>query len=285
MKIARFQINGKTYFGEVQGEKVIRWDGDPFTQQKPTKDTYDLSKVKLLAPTEPRAMYASSTVVYPEHSKWVAKTFPQMAGRRHPDRPRSEGLQVDYRAVTAIIPTGEAIVYPRDGKRMQWEAELVIVIGKKARNVSPKDAPGYILGYTLGNDVTERVWMVADASFWRSKNSDTFKPTGPYIATDLDPNNVQITTRVNGKQVESYNTGASRVKIPDIVSMVSEHLTLYPGDLILCGAAGEPTDIRVGDVVEIESPGIGVLRSPVVAETASPALREKEGKKERSGAA
>ena len=266
MKIARFQVNGKTYFGEVQGDKVIRWDGDPFTQQKPTKDTYDLSKVKLLAPTEPRAMYASSTVVYPEHSKWVGKTFPQMAGRRHPDRPRSEGLQIDYRAVTAIIPTGEAIVYPKTAKWLQWEAELVIVIGKKTRYATPQEAKANILGYTLGNDVSERNWMMGDGSFWRSKNSDTFKPIGPVISTDVDPKNIQITTIVNGKKIETYNTGTAIAMPWDFVSTASQHLTLYPGDLIFFGAAGAPTDIHAGDTVEIESPGIGTLKSPVVAE-------------------
>ena len=116
----------------------------------------------------------------------------------------------------------------------------MVVIGKPARKVSKADALHYVLGYTIGNDVSQRTWQIEDGSLWRAKNADTFKPMGPWIATGLDPNNI---------------------------AHISQYSTLHPGDVLWLGSEGATPNMQPGDVVDIEISGIGTLRNPVVAET------------------
>ena len=267
MKIARFRVNGKTSYGEVKGERVTRIKGGPFGGRTLTKESYPLSSVKLLYPTQPVVMWASSTAMYDSHSKWIMEMWPERmrAAASAPPRPPSPGPQVDFRSAGALTNPGDPIVIPPDAKLVHWESEVVIVIGKKCRSVSKKDADKYILGYTIGNDVSERVWQWDDASFWRSKNSDTFKPVGPCIDTDVNYRDLVVTTRVNEKQVQQYKTADSKYDPGDFISFMSTYLTLYPGDMIFMGAEGAPTEIKPGDVVEIDISGIGTLHNPVVA--------------------
>lgn len=266
MKIARFRVDAKTAYGSVQGNRVVRLSGSPFAgKPKLTKESYALSKVKLLVPGEPTMLWASSTTMYESHSRWVAQMWPYRAVPAPANRPpRSTGPQVDYRVVSAMIPTEQPIVLPRDAKLVHWEAEVVTVIGRRCKGVSVKEAPDYILGYALGNDVSERIWQEADASFWRAKNSDTFKPVGPWVVTDLDFRDITVITRVNGKEVQRYRTADAKFTPAEFVSAMSQYMTLNAGDMIYMGAEGAPGEIRDGDTVEIESPSIGVLRNPVV---------------------
>ena len=143
---------------------------------------------------------------------------------------------------------------------------LVVVIGKWAKQVSEDEAASCILGYTIGNDVSERTWQSQDSTMWRSKNTDTFKPMGPWIETDADPTNMQTTVRLNGSVASSFDTGNMVFGISTYISAMTRYLTLYPGDVIWMGTDGATDNIKPGDVVEIEISGIGVLRNPVVAE-------------------
>jgi 2-keto-4-pentenoate hydratase/2-oxohepta-3-ene-1,7-dioic acid hydratase in catechol pathway len=193
MRWCRFQVRDKVSYGIMEDEaRVIEVSGTPFETYTVTATIYPLSAVKLLVPVIPPTFYAGG-LNYPEHVKWWA----QYSGT--PARVATEP-GIGYRTTNALIAHEENIVKPKDASdEFQVEGELVAVIGKKARHLSPENALSCVLGYTIGNDVSQRTWQIQDGSLWRAKNSDTFKPMGPWIATDLDPNNLETTIRINGQ--------------------------------------------------------------------------------------
>ena len=175
---------------------------------------------------------------------------------------------IGYRSANAFILTGEEIVIPKDSTgAVEYEGELVAVIGEKTKNVSEKDALQYVAGYTLGNDVSERSWQKSDRTLWRAKNSDTFKPMGPAIVGGIDPMAQQIDVRVNGRTVSSYNTSGMIFGVAHYISTMSRYLTLYPGDVIWCGCDGATLPaLQPGDLVEVVNEHIGVLANRVTRE-------------------
>jgi 2-keto-4-pentenoate hydratase/2-oxohepta-3-ene-1,7-dioic acid hydratase in catechol pathway len=164
---------------------------------------------------------------------------------------------------TAAIGDGEIIIYPPQTQELHYEGELGIVIGKKARNVSIEEAKDYIAGYTCANDVTARDLQRLDGQWTRSKSFDTFCPLGPRIAEDIDPTNLTIATRVNGVIKQNSNTNQMIFNAFKLVSFVSAIMTLLPGDVISTGTPPGVGELRVGDVVEVEIEGIGILRNTV----------------------
>jgi len=164
-----------------------------------------------------------------------------------------------------LIATNETIVIPADSEGpVQYEGELVAVVGKKARNLSEADALSCILGYTLGNDVSERSWQASDRTLWRAKNADTFKPMGPFIVTGLDPMDLTISVRVNGETVSEYSTGKMLFSAQHYIAQITKYMTLWPGDVIWLGTDNATIpDLKHGDVCEIVQKHIGVLRNPV----------------------
>ncbi len=172
---------------------------------------------------------------------------------------------IGYRSPNAFILDGEDIVIPRDAPGpVEFEGELVAVIGKEARNVSEKDAIQCVAGYTLGNDVSERSWQKSDRTLWRAKNSDTFKPMGPAVVDGIDPMAQQIDVRINGKVVSSYNTAAMIFSVAHFISRMSHYLTLHPGDVIWFGCDGPTAPaLQPGDLVEVVNEHIGVLANRV----------------------
>jgi 2-keto-4-pentenoate hydratase/2-oxohepta-3-ene-1,7-dioic acid hydratase in catechol pathway len=171
-----------------------------------------------------------------------------------------------YKPVTALQSPGGPIVIPRDATDVHYEGELVVVIGKETRNVSPAQAREAIFGVTCGNDVSDRNWQHGekkDLQWWRAKGCDTFAPLGPAIVTGLDTGNLRLETRLNGEVVQQESTGDLIFDCPSIVSWVSGWVTLLPGDLIYTGTPGSTRRMQPGDVVEVEIEGIGVLRNPV----------------------
>jgi len=147
---------------------------------------------------------------------------------------------------------------------VEYEGELVAVIGRKARNVSEEDALDCVRGYTLGNDVSERSWQKSDRTLWRAKSADTFKPMGPRIVSGIDPMNQVIEVRVNGRTVSSYNTRGMIFSVARYISRMSRYVTLYPDDVIWFGCDG-PTEpaLKDGDWVEVVNEAIGVLANRV----------------------
>jgi 2-keto-4-pentenoate hydratase/2-oxohepta-3-ene-1,7-dioic acid hydratase in catechol pathway len=179
-----------------------------------------------------------------------------------------ERADIGYRSNNALIGSGEDIVIPKDSSgQVDFEGELVAVIGKVTRNVPEKDALSYVKGYTLGNDISERSWQRSDRTLWRAKNSDTFKPMGPKIVPGIDPMNQVIEVRVNGRTVSSYSTSGMIFSVAHFIARMSRYLTLHPDDVIWFGCDG-PTEpaLKPGDRVEVVNDAIGVLANRLVAE-------------------
>jgi 2-keto-4-pentenoate hydratase/2-oxohepta-3-ene-1,7-dioic acid hydratase in catechol pathway len=179
-----------------------------------------------------------------------------------------ERADIGYRSNNALIGSGEDIVIPKDSSgQVDFEGELVAVIGKRVRNIPQERALDCVAGYTLGNDISERSWQRSDRTLWRAKNSDTFKPMGPKIVPGIDPMNQVIEVRVNGRTVSSYSTSGMIFSVAHFIARMSRYLTLHPNDVIWFGCDG-PTEpaLKPGDRVEVVNDAIGVLANRLVAE-------------------
>jgi 2-keto-4-pentenoate hydratase/2-oxohepta-3-ene-1,7-dioic acid hydratase in catechol pathway len=255
----RFQAGDQVHYGIVEGDRVTAVDGTPFGAYARTANTLALSKVKLLVPVIPGTFYCAG-INYRDH---VIK----MAGLRGEEPKFPTRADIGYRANNALIAHEENIVKPKDsGELFQYEGELVAVFGKKAKHVSREQALDCVLGWTIGNDVSERTWQRSDRTLWRAKNADTFKPMGPWIVTGLHPRDMKTVVRLNGKVVDSFETGNMIFDAETYISEVSRYNTLHPGDVMWLGTDGMPQNMKPGDTVEVEITGIGVLRNKVVAE-------------------
>lgn len=259
MRWCRFKRDGGTSYGLIEGDQVIAVEGTPFGEYRKTQDVYPLASVKLDLPVVPPTFYCVG-VNYADHIRRMAvKRNSQPVFPKKPD--------IGYRTNNALVAHDEPIIKPKDsGPDFQYEGELVAVFGKKCRNVSREEALDYVLGWTIGNDVSERGWQAADRTLWRAKNTDTFKPMGPWIETDVDLDAMVTTIRLNGEVTETFKTNNMIFDAPTYISEVSKYCTIYPGDVMWMGTDGVPANMKAGDVCEIEITGIGVLRNPIVAE-------------------
>ena len=256
MNWCRFAREGKIWYGQVRDARVTRFEGSPLGDHRATRDSYALDDVKLLPPVIPPTFYAAG-VNYRAHILKAQSIGSPVA--KFPER-----AQIGYRANNALIGHGDAIVKPRDYVgRFETEPELVAVIGRKIRNCSREEAQAAIFGWTIGNDVSARAWQYQDRTLWRSKNSDTFKPMGPWIATDVEP--LRSTTRVskNGQLAAEFATGDMIFDPFDYIVETCKHITMYPGDILWMGSDGN-VEMGPGDTIEIEITGIGSLLNPVV---------------------
>ncbi|MEU1188047.1 fumarylacetoacetate hydrolase family protein [Streptomyces sp. NPDC005859] len=258
MRIVRYAVGGECHYGEWAADDagIARFEGDPFTGLSPAGCVDELSDVILLPPLVAPRIFGFAY----NYAAHVEET----------DREVPEVPVCFMKPSTAVIGPGDAIVYPADGELIHFEGELVVVIGKKARHVKPSEAHEYILGYTCGNDVSDRIVQRRESAFGTlliGKGQDTFAPLGPVIATGLDPSDLALTTRVNGAVAQSASTADLLLTVPDLVGYLSRYLTLLPGDAIMTGTPAGVGPIRPGDEVEVEIEGIGVLRNPVVAES------------------
>ena len=260
MRWIRYEADGRTSYGIVDGDDVEEISGSPFDSYTRTGTRRALVSVELLIPVVPPTFYAAG-LNYADHIR-VADPILGLSPSAVPAR-----ADIGYRAGNALIAHGEPIVIPKDAtERVQYEGELVVVIGKRAKNLSEDEALSCILGYTIGNDVSERTWQSEDRTLWRAKNTDTFKPMGPWIETDADPSAMRTTVRLNGRTVSDFDTNNMVFGISTFISAMSRYLTLHPGDVIWMGTDGATENMKPGDVVEVELTGMGVLSNPVVAE-------------------
>jgi 2-keto-4-pentenoate hydratase/2-oxohepta-3-ene-1,7-dioic acid hydratase in catechol pathway len=179
--------------------------------------------------------------------------------------PKFQIPQIFFKSPSCLIATGDPIVIPPGTNEVHYEAELVIVIGKQTKNVSVDEAADHILGVTCGNDVSARDWQKGDVQWWRAKGSDTFGPVGPFIVSGLNYDDLRLQLRLNGQIRQDERTSQLIQNIPAIVSFISQHITLNPGDLIYTGTPGRTGPIKPGDRVEVELEGVGVLANPVAA--------------------
>lgn len=255
MTYARFEGEGKVCFGTVEGDQVREIAGPPWETAAPTGRSFPLAGVRILAPCSPSKVFALA-FNYTDH----------LAGRPSPAEP-----QVFLKVPSSVIAPGDAIVLPPPAPaggtapgRIDEEAELVVVMGRRCRGAGRAEALSHVFGYTCGNDVSARGWQKADLNWWRAKSSDTFAPLGPFIVTGIDPLAAEIRARINGREVQRCSPRDLIFDIPALIEWISASVTLEPGDLIFTGTSGAPAGLSAGDAVEVEIDGIGVLSNPVV---------------------
>jgi 2-keto-4-pentenoate hydratase/2-oxohepta-3-ene-1,7-dioic acid hydratase in catechol pathway len=255
MRFARFDLDGRVGYGLVDGGHIVPISGSPFEGWEPAGPPLALENVRLQVPVIPHNFYAVG-LNYAEHIRERARRLgvaPELPPRPEPG----------YRSPSALIAHEEPIVLPPDTSSVQYEGELVVVIGQRVKHVSEADALECVLGYSIGNDISERIWQKQDRTFWRSKNSDTFKPMGPWIETDIDLDTLRTTVRVNGRTQIEFRTNDMLFGVARFIATITEYITLHPGDVIWMGTEGASVDLRAGDVVEVEISSIGTLRNPV----------------------
>ena len=254
MRIARVQYKNETFHGVVEDSVVKRIEGDILSQYQISENLYPLEDVKLLAPIIPPNIIAIG-LNYRKHA--------MESGSDIPERP-----VIFIKTTNSLSGPDDNIILPKIApNEVDYEAELMIVIGKEARDIDEVDVPDYILGYTCSNDVSARDCQLRlDAQWARGKSFDTFCPIGPWIETELDPDNRPIRTKLNGNIVQDSNTSDLIFSIREIVSYCSKNMTLLPGTVIMTGtpegvgfARKPPLFLKDGDVVEIEIEGIGKL--------------------------
>ena len=261
MKIARIIYNNGTSYATVAQNTVSLINGDVFGEHKQTGTQIPLDDVTLLAPVQPRQIVAIG-LNYRQHARETNKPLPD-----HP--------LVFLKGVNAVTGPNTAIVLPAMAPdEVDYEAELVIVIGKECKNVSEAQAKDCILGYTCGIDVSARDCQNRlDRQWARAKSFDTFAPLGPWIVTDIDGDNLDISLKLNGAVMQASHTSDLIFSCPFLVSYLSQCMTLYPGSVIMTGtpsgvgaARTPPVFLRDGDTVDVTIQHIGTLSSYVTQE-------------------
>jgi 2-keto-4-pentenoate hydratase/2-oxohepta-3-ene-1,7-dioic acid hydratase in catechol pathway len=260
MKWCRIQLERGPAYGSIEGDDVHVFAGAPFERHDRTGERHPLASVQLLPPVMPSNFYAAGAN-FRAHIEWA---------NRHHGMSLKVPQQADigYRSPNALIGSGANVVIPRDSTgSLEFEGELVAVVGKQAKHLSEIDALEYIAGYTLGNDLSERDWQRGDRTLWRAKNADTFKPMGPAVVPDLDPMAQTIAVRINGHTVSEYSTANMIFSLQQFIARMTRYVTLYPGDVIWLGCDGSTLPaLQPGDVVEVVNDAIGVLSNRVVRE-------------------
>ena len=250
MKVARFSNGADPRFGIVDGPELVVLKGHPLVAgYQTTGERIPLKEVKLLAPTIPSKIVC------------IGKNFADHAAEIG-EEVTAEPL-IFFKPSSAIVGHGDAIVIPPQSKQVELEAELCLVIGKLAKNVSEEKALEYLWGVTIANDVTARDLQFGDGQWARSKGFDTFCPLGPWVETEFSPDGQVIESRINGEVRQNVAITEMVHNIPSIISYVSKNMSLLPGDIILTGSPAGISVINSGDLIECEIEGIGILSNPV----------------------
>lgn len=246
MKLVRFQVGNEVRGGRVEADRIIPTDGTAGRQW------YALDDVRLLAPVLPTKVVAIG-LNYRDHAEEV--------GLPIPDEPL-----LFIKPASSIIGPAEPILLPPQSTRVDYEAELAVVIGKRARKVPQQKALEHVAGYTCLNDVTARDLQGRDRQWTRSKGFDTFCPIGPWIETEVDPSDLRIELYLNGERKQQSRTSMLIFPVARLVEFVSSVMTLEPGDIIATGTTSGIGPMKAGDTVEVRIEGIGSLVNPVRAE-------------------
>ena len=250
MRIARFSDNGTPKYGVVDGPELSVLQGHPLVDGYETKgERVAIKEVKLLSPTLPSKIVCIG-MNYRAHAMEI--------GQDVPDEPL-----MFFKPNTAVIGPGDQIQLPHQSDQVELEIELAIVIGKLTKNVSVAEAAEHIWGYTVGNDVTARDLQFSDLQWARPKGFDTFCPIGPWIETEFEAEDQVIESRVNGEVRQKALLSDMNFKPLELVSYVSENVTLLPGDVIVTGSPAGISKIDSGDLIECEIEGVGTLINPV----------------------
>lgn len=250
MKFLRFVYNSNEKLGILEGETIKEISGDLFGDFKTTGNTYNLNEVRLLPPCMPGKVVAIG-LNYKDHIKEFG------------DRPIPKNPTIFIKLPHTIIGHDDFIIIPKIATRVDYEAELAVVIKKECRRVSCEESNEYILGATCLNDVTERDIQRADGQWIRGKNFETFCPVGPFIVSDIDYNNLDIKCKLNGVEKQNSNTSNLLWSVQELVSFISDVMPLHPGDIVTTGTPCGVSQMKDGDIVEVIIEGIGCLRNRV----------------------
>ncbi|MHB1315761.1 MAG: fumarylacetoacetate hydrolase family protein [Christensenellales bacterium] len=258
MKYVRFlDRNGAARFGILEDQTVTALEGDLFGKYTVSSQCYKLEDVKLLAPCLPSKVIAIGTN-YMDHTLQT-------------NSPVVKAPLMFLKATTSVIGPYDDILYPQNAVRVDFECEMGVVISKRCKGVSEKDALDYVLGYTCVNDVSERHMQWNDGQWARGKSLDTFCPVGPVISTEVDPFNAGVMTRLNGEIKQQSTTANLMFNVPKLISYIAQNITLLPGDIISTGTPGgtgvkSPVqgEMNIGDVCEVTVEGVGTIRNRVV---------------------
>jgi 2-keto-4-pentenoate hydratase/2-oxohepta-3-ene-1,7-dioic acid hydratase in catechol pathway len=251
MRLLRFRFGDRIATGAVdRGSDVVRvLQGTFFEDPLPTGEEVQLDDVRLLAPVLPSKLVC------------VGKNYAAHAAEFDQSVPEEPLLFL--KPSTAVIGPGEPIQLLPISKRVDYEGELAVVIGRLARNIRAEDAYKVILGYTCANDVTLRDLQRMDDQWARAKGFDGSCPLGPWIETDVDPNDVHLETRVNGEVRQNGQTSEMVYGVATLIEYITSFMTLLPGDALLTGTPDGVGKLEPGDVVEVEVDGVGTLRNEV----------------------
>jgi len=250
MKIVRYQINGEAVkYGWMLQDKIGEIQGDIFGEYRRREAKIPLSEVKLAVPCVPSKILCVGRN-YVEHAKELGNEVPKVP-------------LIFMKPPSSIIAGGEYIVLPPQSNQVEHEAELVVVIGKRGRNVIPEMAKEYIFGYTIGNDITARDLQKTDGQWTRAKGFDTFCSFGPWIDTEFDASDAVVTCRVNGQMRQMASTRDMVFNVSTLIAYCSSVMTLESGDIIFTGTPAGVGMLKNGDVVDVEIEGLGKLSNPV----------------------
>jgi len=247
-KYARFSVNDNPpKYGLVEDDVIREINGDIFSTFKITEKKHGVNDVNLLAPCLPSKIVAVG-LNYIDHAKELSMKVP--------DEP-----VLFMKPSTSVTGQDDNIIYPKMSRRVDYEAELAVVIKDKTKNIQPEEAHTHIFGYTCLNDVTARDLQKKDGQWTRAKSFDTFCPIGPYIVTDINPDNLKIALFLNGQLKQSSSTSNLIFNVRKLVSFVSKVMTLFPGDIIATGTPSGIGPLKLGDKVEVVIENIGRLRN------------------------
>lgn len=250
MRIVRAAYQNERFYAILEAERVIRLTGMPYAGIVRDGREYALEGVRLIAPAEPTKIVC------------VGKNYKAHADEMKEGQPEEPLLFL--KPSTCIVGNEEAVVYPNLSKRVDYEAELGVVIGRAAHAVQPGHAHEYIFGYTCLNDVTARDIQKGDGQWTRGKGFDTFCPIGPWIETEFDAGNARVRSILNGEVRQDSTTAMMTHSIDKLICYMSACLTLLPGDVIATGTPEGIGPMQRGDVIEVEIEGIGTLKNRIV---------------------
>jgi 2-keto-4-pentenoate hydratase/2-oxohepta-3-ene-1,7-dioic acid hydratase in catechol pathway len=253
MLYCRFQSGDVQGWGVVEEHEVLEISGDYFSPYEKTGRSFSINDVRFLAPCQPSKIIAVG-LNYKDHITEFGRT-------EIPSEP-----VIFLKPPSSVIGPEDSIVIPKGAGRVDYEAELGVVIKKKARRISEADAMEYALGFVCVNDVTARELQKKDGQWTRAKSFDTFAPIGPWIADGLPPQNLRVEAYVNQKAVQLGHTSQMIFSVPKLIAFVTGVMTLFPGDIISTGTPQGVGPLKAGDSVQIFVEGVGMLRNPVVDE-------------------
>jgi 2-keto-4-pentenoate hydratase/2-oxohepta-3-ene-1,7-dioic acid hydratase in catechol pathway len=253
MRIVRYQTkNDPARYGWLLENKIGSIEGDIFGEYRRLEADTPLGEVKLLAPAQPSKILC------------IGRNYAEHAREQEAEVPRVPLLFL--KPPSAILNPGEPIVLPRQSQQVEHEAELVVVVGKRGRNITTDESHDFIFGYTVGNDVTARDLQKTDGQWSRAKGFDTFCPFGPWIDTEFDPSDAIITCKVSGQPRQMASSRDMIFNVNELIAYLSSIMTLEPGDIIFSGTPAGIGVLLPGDTVEVEIEGLGKLTNPVVAQ-------------------